>query len=114
VLAEPFPSGFDCILFAHTLVIWDLKTVEDLLHKAHQALTPGGSVVIFSSMANNDDQGPKMAALDSVYFVCLPAVGGRIHRWSDYASILEGAGFRNLQCARSDSWTPHGVIQAWK
>lgn len=119
ILQEPFPGGHDCILFAHELVIWDLNVVEALLRKAYKALPVDGSVIVFNSMANDDWSGPKMAALDSVYFMCIPAEGGTIHRWIDYESALQRASFVDIQrvSITTDATglcTPHGVILAYK
>ncbi|MQL48562.1 M28 family peptidase [Photorhabdus khanii] len=48
ILYEPFPDGYDCILFAHQLVIWTLEENTNMLRKAYDALPEGGRVVIFN------------------------------------------------------------------
>jgi SAM-dependent methyltransferase len=111
---DPFPAGNDCILFIHQLVIWPLATVSLLLKKAYDALAPGGGVVIFSSITDDSEDGPLMAAPDSVYFVSIPARGGMIHTWSDYEAGLREAGFSSVTRHRCRSWTPHGAMVAVK
>ncbi|MCP2257816.1 dimerization domain-containing protein [Streptoalloteichus tenebrarius] len=109
---DPFPTGADCVLFSHQLVIWDPERNVELLRRAHAALPPGGQVVIFSSISDDDGDGPLMAALDSVYFAALPAEGGMIYAWRQYEEWLRAAGFarsRRVPCA---SWTPHGILVA--
>lgn len=59
---DRFPKGFDCVLFAHQLVIWTLEENTELLRKAHDALVPGGRVVVFNSMSHDQRNGPVVAA----------------------------------------------------
>jgi L-tyrosine C(3)-methyltransferase len=110
---DSFPVGFDCVLFAHQLVIWPLDAIVSLLSRAYQSLTEDGFVVIFSSISA-DEGGPLFAALDSAYFLSLPAPGGKIHSWNDYSECLKSAGFKRIETRRPESWTPHGIVIAYK
>jgi ubiquinone/menaquinone biosynthesis C-methylase UbiE len=111
---DQFPAGFDCILFAHQLVIWTLEENTRLLRKAHHALPDGGRVVIFNSMSHDDGDGPVVAALDSVYFAALPAEGGMIYSWEQHEQCLRAAGFHTFERINCPGWTPHGIIVATK
>jgi ubiquinone/menaquinone biosynthesis C-methylase UbiE len=111
---DPFPAGVDCVLFAHQLVIWSPEENIALLRNAHEALVPGGRAVIFSSMSNEDGDGPLMAALDSVYFAAVPAEGGMIYGWHQYEDWLCEAGFSEIERVPFGSWTPHGALVAVK
>jgi L-tyrosine C(3)-methyltransferase len=111
---EGLPEGYDCVLFAHQLVIWSLETNTELLRKAYEMLPAGGRVLIFSSISSDTEDGPVMAALDSVYFISIPAPGGMIYAWKDYERCLHTAGFRDIQRHRASSWTPHGLMAASK
>ncbi len=114
MFAEPFPAGADCFLFMHQLVIWPLETVRQLLEKSYEALRPGGAVVICSSISNDARDGPVMAALDSVYFISIPATRGMIYSWSDYDAALRDVGFTRIERYPFGNWTPHGAIVAVK
>ncbi|WP_066927775.1 methyltransferase [Streptomyces sp. NBRC 110611] len=110
LFTDPFPTGFDCVLFAHQLVIWTPEENTELLRKAHTALEPGGRVVVFNSMSDDTGDGPLIAALDSVYFACLPAEGGMIYPWSRHEASLGAAGFVDLRRIPLPTWTPHGIL----
>ncbi len=114
MFADEFPQGHDVVLFAHQLVIWTENQNEVLLRKANRALPMGGHVVIFSSMTEDTEDGPFIAAMASIYHTAIPVEGGRIYPWGHYERWLGGAGFGDFRRVRSDSWTPHGVIVATK
>ena len=109
-----FPDGYDCIMFIHQLVIWPTETNAKLIQRAYDALPEGGKIIVFSSMSNDNEDGPVFAALDTVYFLCTPAEGGMIYPWKDYEHAMTSAGFTNIQRFAAQSWTPHGVIVATK
>lgn len=111
---DPFPEKCDCVLFVHQLVIWQPDVITRLLKKAFDVLPAEGEVVIFSSISDDAEEGPLMAALDSVYFVSIPAVGGMIHPWKTYERCLIEAGFVDVRRFSNSSWTPHGTITAIK
>lgn len=114
MFADDFPRRQDLILFIHQLVIWSQEQNHSLIHKAFDALNDGGQVVIFSSISDDDEQGPLMAALDTVYFKAVAGGGGMIYPWKDYELLLRSAGFAEIRKIRCDTWTPHGVIVATK
>jgi ubiquinone/menaquinone biosynthesis C-methylase UbiE len=114
MFADEFPPGHDVVLFAHQLVIWTEGENEVLLRKANRALPMGGHVVIFSSMTDDTEDGPFIAAMASTYHTAIPVEGGRIYPWGYYERWLANAGFGDFRRIRSDSWTPHGVIVATK
>jgi L-tyrosine C(3)-methyltransferase len=114
ILTDEFPCGHDLVLFAHQLVIWTEEQNMGLLRRANAALPVGGSVVIFSSMTNDREDGPFIAAMASLYHASIPVEGGRIYPWSSYERWLADSGFSDIRRIRSDSWTPHGVIIAKK
>ncbi|HET7460277.1 MAG TPA: methyltransferase [Longimicrobium sp.] len=114
ILKHDFPTGHDCFLFIHQMVIWPLDVVTMLLEKAYTALEPGGRVVIFNSITDDDGEGPLMGALDSVYFVSVPVEGGMIYPYGDYEECLRKAGFRDIQRIPCGGWTPHGIVVATK
>lgn len=112
VVDDDYPVGYDCLLFAHQLVIWTPEQNTKLLAKAHRALAGGGRVLIFNEFTSDDGTGPLYAALDNVYFSTLPFRGSMLYRWCDYESWLAAAGFSSWRRITIDSWTPHGVIEA--
>lgn len=111
VFKESFPSDVDCFLFVHFMVIWSPEENRQLLKKAYEALPSGGRVVIFNSVASDEEDGPLFAALDSAYFMAIPAAGGFIYPRKEYATWLEAAGFRlTLRASCNSWWSPHGVV----
>jgi L-tyrosine C(3)-methyltransferase len=114
IMKEDFPPGQDCILFIHQLVIWSYEEMIALLKKTFRALNPGGRIVIFSSISDDNETGPLMAALDTAYFRAVAAGGGMIYPWKDYKKALLETNFKEVEYIRCDSWTPHGIIIGYK
>lgn len=112
MFAGDFPAGFDCVLFAHQLVIWTLEENTELLRKARRALNPGGRAVIFNSISNDAGDGPFLAAMCSAYFASVPAEGGMIYSWKQYEQCLADAGFGAVERIECPGWTPHGMLVA--
>jgi ubiquinone/menaquinone biosynthesis C-methylase UbiE len=110
MFADPLPTGFDCVLFAHQFVIWTPEENTQLLRKAYEVLPEGGRVAVFNSMSNDEGDGPVVAALDSVYFAALPAEGGMIYPWSVHERCMRDAGFRSVERIDCAGWTPHGLV----
>ncbi|MER7180163.1 methyltransferase [Streptomyces hyaluromycini] len=114
IFADAFPAGHDCVLFANQLVIWSPEENAALLAKAYACLPPGGQVLIFNAFSDDTGDGPLYAALDNVYFATLPAPSSTLYHWGQYEEWLGEAGFGRVERLPGGTWTPHGVLRAWK
>jgi hypothetical protein len=114
ILKDDFPVGYDTVLFAHQLVIWTEEENCLLLRKANSSLPIGGRVVIFSSITDNSNDGPFVAAMASIYHACIPVEGGNIYSWAQYEGWLNTCGFGEIRRIKGDGWTPHSAIIATK
>lgn len=110
IFKDGFPRGFDDVLFFHELMIWNHSQIRYLLKEAHDSLGETGRVIIFGSVSNDSEDGPLMAALDTVYFRSVAAGQGMVYPWKDYERILLDVGFRHVTRIQCDTWTPHGII----
>ncbi len=114
IFKQPFPKNYDSILFAHQLVIWGVEENKCLLKKAYNSLNENGRVIIFSSISEDSEDSPLMAALDTVYFRAVAAGDGMIYPWKDYENWLKEAGFKRMERIPCNMWTPHGIVIAYK
>ena len=60
---EPFPKGYDAVLLSQILHDWDETQGAQLLRKAHDALPPGGRILIHEKLVDDDGKGPLANAL---------------------------------------------------
>ncbi|MFT3776281.1 MAG: methyltransferase [Minicystis sp.] len=97
MLSDPFPTGYDAILFAHVLDIFSPEKIRYLLGKAHDALPPGGSVMVFGSVMHDDESGPLTYGVLSAYFLCLAGGEGRFYTAKQTESALRDAGFAGIE-----------------
>lgn len=109
---DPYPKGADVFLFAHFLTIWSEEKDRLLLKKAFEALSGGGSVILFNTMQNDDETGPFPAAMTSPYFLTLATGEGMLYTWAEYEAWMREAGFSSVRRI----WLPryHGVIMGTK
>jgi predicted O-methyltransferase YrrM len=114
IFDDPYPKGYDAVLFANQLVIWSPEQNLQLLRKAHTALGEGGKTMIFNVMSNATKDGPLYAALDNAYFATLTAPRSMIYDWGHYEEWLSEAGFSEVRRLPGDTWSPHGVISGVK
>lgn len=111
IFDDAYPEGYDCVLFAHQLVIWSPEQNRALLRKARTVLGPEGRVLIFNAISDDDGTGPLYSGLDNVYFATLPFESSTLYPWRDYEQWLLDAGFSAHQRVLPLSWTPHGVVE---
>ncbi len=113
IFETPFPTGIDCILFAHIFTIWSREENARLLAKCHAALPPRGQVLIFNMMAADDDSGPLSTALGSPYFLAIATGKGMLYAWKDYETLLRQCGFSKIERV-SGLPLDHGLMIATK
>lgn len=91
---DPLPQGADAISLIRVLYDHDDSTVARLLSKVHDALPPGGRLVISEPMSG----GAKPDPITDVYFAfyTLAMQTGRTRSTADLVSFLTEAGFTNI------------------
>ena len=105
---DPFPRDADAILFCHFFTIWSAEKNRELLSKAYAALQPGGAVIVFNMMQDDDRSGPLTAAMGSPYFLTLATGEGMLYTWGEYESWMRDAGFSRV--VRRKFVRNHGAI----
>jgi SAM-dependent methyltransferase len=70
-----------------------------LFRKVHACLSPGGMVVVEAPLCDEDRCEREEEVLDGPWLYAISS-GGDIYSFSDYASLLEEAGFRNVSQVR--------------
>jgi len=88
---SPWPSNYDIIFTANIFHDWDASQRQFLLQRARQALKPGGEIMIYEMLIDEDQAGPLIAGLFSVNM--LYVTKGKQFRASELATMLTDAGF---------------------
>ena len=92
-LDDPLPPGADLMTLVRVLHDHPDSVVRQVLHKAHQALPPGGVLLVAEPMAQ-DASAPARDLADAYYHFYLMAMGaGRLRTPREIAALLEEAGF---------------------
>ncbi|MGX1914093.1 methyltransferase [Streptomyces phaeochromogenes] len=96
IFTDPFPQGPDAVLFSHVLEIFDEEDILGLLGKAHAALPPGGTVMIYGYNVSDDETEGCFGARLGLYFNVLASGRGMAYPARDYERWLRRAGFADV------------------
>jgi len=110
-LEAPFPDGIDAILCAQILPIYDEDTNRELIRKCAQALPPGGELIVYNGVSNDDAVGPLSTAVHSLYFLGIATGTGMVYPWEAYEKWFRAAGFSSTTTTRMGS---QGIFVATK
>lgn len=86
----------DVILMGHILHDWDLATKEMLLRKAWEALPPGGAVVVYDAIID-DDRCQNAFGLMMSLNMLIETPGGFDYSGADCMGWMREAGFRDCR-----------------
>ncbi|MGV3660730.1 MAG: methyltransferase [Prosthecobacter sp.] len=92
---DELPSA-DVLLFGHILHDWDLDTKLMLLRKAHAALPPGGAVVVYDSLIDDDRKENAFGLLMSLNML-IETPGGFDYTGADCVGWMQQAGFKDCR-----------------
>jgi hypothetical protein len=109
-LTDPLPAA-EVIVFGRVLHDWDLATKRMLLEKAHEALPPGGAVVVYESMIDDDRRANSFGLLTSLHML-LESPGGFDYTSADCMGWMTGAGFTGCSAAPLDG--PVSVVVGYR
>ena len=106
---DELPRG-DIYALGRILHDWTEEKSIVLLERIYDALPNGGVVLIAEKLLTDDKAGPEWAVLQSLNM--LVCTEGRERTLSEYAQLLERAGFTDVHCVRTGA--PLDVVMARK
>jgi 3-hydroxy-5-methyl-1-naphthoate 3-O-methyltransferase len=92
---EQLPGGYDVMLLSNVLHDWSDEQNRVLLAKAHEALEPGGAVVIAETFVDDDRTGPIAGAVYSLNML-IETTDGENYTRAEYESALADVGFSDI------------------
>lgn len=111
-LADPaLPDGHDVILLSMILHDWDEPTNRALLARCHDALPPGGVIVISELLLNDERTGPPEAALMGMNML-VETEGGKNYSGAEYRRWLTDAGFVDVRTVPFEAPGANGAVLA--
>jgi SAM-dependent methyltransferase len=99
MFTDPWPTDCDLHLFSNVMHDWDVPEILALLRRSHDALAPGGRVLIHEAFLDADKKGP----LPVAEYSCILAhsTQGRCYSVAEMADCLDRTGFRFLEHRRT-------------
>jgi acetylserotonin N-methyltransferase len=104
---EPWPDGFDYVFMANILHDWEPARRKHLVQQSFRSLTPGGRLLIYEMLLNEEQDGPATAALFSINM--LYVTKGKQFRSSELHGLLQQCGFVN--CVTQAVYAGYSLIQ---
>jgi ubiquinone/menaquinone biosynthesis C-methylase UbiE len=93
---EELPTGFDILILSNIIHINGIKSCRRLMHKASEALNPGGQAVVIDFYLDDDKRGPLFANVFGLGCSILSPRGATYSR-AEVEQWLEEAGFKDIQ-----------------
>ena len=87
---DPLPQGHDILLLANILHDWETPECRRILAACHDAIEPGGTIVVVEPMLAEDLTGPDHASVSGLTMAML---GGENRTQTRIGDLLEDAGF---------------------
>ncbi|GGX79908.1 methyltransferase [Streptomyces minutiscleroticus] len=109
--ADPLPRA-DVIILGHVLHDWPPTARETLVKRVHDAVEPGGIIVVYDAMLDDDRQDAR-SLLQSLN-CSIMRDGGSEYTVGECRGYVERAGFRFESAERIDSLTGDRVLVAAK
>jgi SAM-dependent methyltransferase len=91
---EPLPEA-DVLIFGHILHDWDEQQRRELIRQAYQAVRPGGAVVVYDRMIDDDRRENSVCLLGCLNLL-LVTPGGSEYTVAQCRSWLAEAGFADM------------------
>ena len=92
---DPFPKA-DVIVMGHILHDWDLPTKKMLIQKAFDALPPGGSLILFEAIIDDERKSNAFGLLMSLNML-IETRGGFDYTGADGSAWMREAGFKQAR-----------------
>lgn len=107
--SDPLPPG-DLFALGRILHDWSEEKILILLRRIHDALPPGGAVLVVEKLLSDDKSGPPWAQLQNLNM--LTCTEGKERTLGEYETLLKQSGFADVTGCRTPS--PADAILAVK
>ncbi|MET9297306.1 methyltransferase [Streptomyces sp. NPDC003077] len=109
--ADPLPRA-DVVILGHVLHDWPPSARERLVERVHDAVEPGGAVIVYDAML--DDERDDARSLLQSLNCSIMRDGGSEYTVGECRGYVERAGFRFLSAERVETLTADRVLIATK
>ena len=92
---EPWPAGYDGVLFGNIFHDWDVDTCHFLAQRAFEILEPGGTILLHEMPLNDTKDGPLTVACFSISMLLHEK--GKQYTSHEFKAMLTHAGFTDFR-----------------
>jgi hypothetical protein len=109
-LADALPQA-DVLVMGRILHNWDLRTKRMLLRKAYEAVAPGGALLVYERLIDDDRRSSVAGLLASLHMLIMTE-GGFDFTAADCIGWMRESGFRDAEVHRLQGG--YSMIVTWK
>lgn len=106
----PYPRGADVMVLGHILHDWSDESCHKILRNCFDGLPSRGALLVSESVLNDDFSGTEHALMKDLTMLIACEPGARERSEAEYRSLLEEAGFRDIEAIRLEA--PRDLIVA--
>jgi hypothetical protein len=112
-MEDEFPAGNDVVMISGVFHRETEDTCRGFIRRAHQALEPGGMLIVSDVFTDAGGQGPLFATLFGLNMM-LTAADGEVHADEDVATWMKQAGFGPVNKMSFPPPMPHRIVTGIK
>ena len=112
-MQDDFPVGNDVVLISGVFHRETEETCRGFIHRAHQALEPGGMLIVSDVFTEAGGKGPLFATLFGLNMM-LTAADGEVHADEDVANWMKQQGFAEINKISFPQPMPHRIVTGIK
>jgi trans-aconitate methyltransferase len=113
LFADDLGSGYDLVLAVNIFQIYGPAKIEQLARRLHQAMAPGGMLVVCGPIPDEERRANRFALMFGMNMLIFTQEGD-IYTFSEYQRMLTAAGFRDLTAREVAGPRPMQAIIAHK
>jgi precorrin-6B methylase 2 len=107
---EPWPKGFDALLFSNIFHDWGFETCRTLAVQAFESLEKGGRIFLHEALLDDTRNAPLTSAAFSMQMFLFTR--GQQFTFADLVELLQSAGFKGVQSVSTHAY--FSVVSASK
>jgi O-methyltransferase involved in polyketide biosynthesis len=112
-VADQIPGQYDLVLISNVLHMLGPDASRHLIRRLHDAVNPGGSLVVQAQFLREDRLGDRWPVLLDLLMLSLTPAGQN-HSVKETTAWMQEAGFRDVQLTTMGAWNTNSFLRGYR